>query len=579
MEGYIDMHTRHDKNTKHFHRPPDDAVWFLALGGLGEFGMNLALYGTAGKWLMVDCGVMFGDETTPGIEVIVPDIAFIAERREDLLGIVLTHAHEDHLGAVEHLWPHLKCPVYATPFTAGVLRRKLAYSGLESKVKLTEIPCGGSFDLGPFQCGMIPVTHSIAEAQMLTLTTRHGTVLHTGDWKLDPTPVIGGLSDENRLKELGRDGQLMAIVGDSTNALVPGHIGSEFEVQQTFERLFSQIRQRIVVACFSSNTARLKSVATVAKKVKRDVTLVGRSMWRNAEVAEECGYLPECSEFLSENEAMLTPRDRIVMVCTGCQGEPRAALWRIATDDHPEIELDEGDAVIFSSSEIPGNEKSIARLQNRLIARGIKVITIHDDKVHVSGHAARGEIVQLYQWTRPRLAIPVHGEMRQRAAHEQIARECQVPHTLLPANGQIVRLGPGLHEIVGEVQNGQLALDGKVLRRLDHDATRLRRKMNANGVAAITLVMDRRGFVVQEPQVSIVGLVEDIAESLAPEGAEVSRLPGHIAAVAQDAVAQMPKSTRLDDAAVRHAVAHAARRKVMDICGKKPLVEVHVVRV
>ncbi|MER2519306.1 MAG: ribonuclease J [Bdellovibrionales bacterium] len=573
------MHLSHDKHNKNLHRPPDDAVWFVALGGLGEFGMNLALYGTAGKWLMVDCGIMFGDETTPGVEVIVPDIAFITERREDLLGIVLTHAHEDHLGAVEHLWPHLKCPVYATPFTSGVLRRKLSRAGLEGKVKVMEIPSGGSFELGPFRGEMIPVTHSIAEAQMLALRTRHGAVLHTGDWKLDPTPVIGGVTDEERLKELGRDGQLMALVGDSTNALVPGRIGSELDVQQTYERLFSQIRQRVVVACFSSNIARLKSVATVAKKVKRDVTLVGRSMWRNAEVAEECGYLPEYNEFLSENEAMLTPRDRIVMVCTGCQGEPRAALWRIATDDHPEVELDEGDTVIFSSREIPGNEKTINRLQNRLIAQGIKVITVHDEKVHVSGHAAREEMVQLYQWTRPRLAVPVHGEVRQRVAHEQIAKECQIPHTILPANGQIVRLGPGLHEIVGEVKSGQLALDGKVLRRLDHDATRLRRKMNANGVAAITLVMDRRGVVVQEPQVSLVGLVEDIAESLAAEGAEMSQLPARIADVTLDSIEQMPKSTRLDDNAVRHAVAQATRRKVMNVCGKKPLVEVHVVRV
>jgi ribonuclease J len=551
------------------YRPPDEALWFLSLGGAGEIGMNLNLYGTGGKWLMVDCGVTFGDETTPGVEIIMPEISFIADRRDDLLGLVLTHGHEDHIGAIEHLWPQLQCPIYATKFTAELIRNKLARSELQGRVRLIELPKGGSFEIGPFKGDMIPVTHSIPESHMLALKTKHGTVLHTGDWKFDPEPLVGDLTDDTRIQELGRS-NLLALIGDSTNALVPGHSGSEREVLGCFMGLFGKIQQRIVVTCFSSNIARVKSIATAAKKHKRYCTLVGRSLWRNAEVAEECGYLPEFNEFLSENEAMLSPRDKIVLISTGCQGEPRSALWRIAVDDHPEVELQEGDTVVFSSRDIPGNEKAIARLQNRLIARGLKIITADHAPVHVSGHPAQEELVRLYQWTRPRLALPVHGEARHQMEHERIARECQVPHTLIPANGQIIRLGPGVHEVVGEVPSGRLGLDGKVLRRLDHDAAKSRRKMSYNGAVVVTLVMDARGKVVQPPQVSLMGLAD--------MGGDTSLLQD-ISAVVLDGIESMPKSTRLDDAAVRHAVAQAARRFMQDSTGKKPVLEVHLVRV
>jgi len=531
--------------------------------------MNLNLYGTKGKWLMVDCGITFGDETTPGIEIIMPDISFIIDRRDDLAGMVITHGHEDHIGAIEHLWPQLRCPVYATKFTADLIRSKLSRLDLKNHVKIIELPCGGTFEIGPFQGEMIRITHSIPESHMLALTTAHGRVLHTGDWKLDPDPVVGDLTDEKRLQQLGAEG-LMALIGDSTNALVPGRSGSERGVQDSFNELFGTIKHRIVLTCFASNIARLKSITAAAKKHGRYVTLVGRSLWRNAEIAEDCGYLPEFNDFLSENEAMLSPRNKVVMICTGCQGEARSALWRIAVDDHPEVELQQGDTVIFSSRDIPGNEKAIARLQNRLIARGLRLITESQAHVHVSGHPAQEELAELYQWTRPNLILPVHGEARHQMEHARIANECQIPHTLIPSNGQIIRLGPGVHEIVGEVPHGRLGLDGKTLRKLDGDVAKNRKKMSYNGAVVITLVMDRRGAVVQNPQVSLMGLTDDGTSA---------GLDGDLAAVAHDAIEAMPKSTRTDDAAVKHTVAQATRRFLQETRGKKPVTDVHLVRV
>ncbi len=404
---------------------------------------------------------------------------------------------------------------------------------------------------------------------MLALKTKHGTLLHTGDWKFDPDPIVGDVTDDARLKALGAEG-VMALIGDSTNALVPGRSGSERGVQDTFNELFRTIKQRVVITCFASNIARLKSIAVAAKKQDRYVTLVGRSLWRNAEIAEDCGYLPEFNDFLSESEAMMSPRDKVVMVCTGCQGEARSALWRIAVEDHPEVELQEGDTVVFSSRDIPGNEKQIARLQNRLIGRGLRLITESQAHVHVSGHPAQEELAELYQWTRPNLLIPVHGEARHQMEHARIGGECQIPHTLIPTNGQIIRLGPGVHEIVGEVPHGRLGLDGKTLRKLDSETAKSRKKMSFNGAVVITLVMDRKGQVIQAPQVTMMGLVDDNISS---------EINDDIAAVAHDAIDAMPKSTRTDDAAVKHTVGQAARRFLQETRGKKPVMDVHLVRV
>ncbi len=556
-------------SSKHAHRPPDDALWFLPLGGAGEIGLNFYLYGTSGKWLIVDCGVTFGDETTPGIDIIMPDISFIAERRDDIAGMVITHGHEDHIGAIGYLWPQLRCPIYATRFTAELVRNKLDYAELQGLAKITEIPLGGKFEVGPFKAEYIPVTHSVPESQMLVLRTKHGVILHTGDWKFDPDPIIGQTTDVEKIKALYAE-KPIAIIGDSTNALVSGHSGTERAVQNEFDLLFPTIKKRIVVTCFASNIARLKSIADAAKRAGRYVTLVGRSLWRNAEIANECGYLPEFDAFLSENEAMLTPRDKIVIIATGCQGERRAALSRVAVEDHPEIDLDAGDTVIFSSRDIPGNEKDIARLQNNLIARGLTLITANDAPVHVSGHAAQEEMAQLYNWVKPRLALPVHGETRHQTEHARIAVEESIKDAMIPKNGQIIRLGPGIHEVVAEVPCGRWGLDGKTLRRLDTDVSKDRKKMGINGAAVVTLVMDAKGKVLHDPQVTLMGIVE--------EGKEAA-LQEDLGALAYDAVEALPKSARIDDAAVRHAVALAVRRHLNEIHGKKPVTDVHVVRV
>ena len=448
------------------HRPGPDDLWFLPLGGSGEIGMNLNLYGHAGKWLMVDLGISFGDETMPGVDVIMPDPAFIAERREDLVGLVITHAHEDHLGAVQHLWPELRCPVYATPFTASVLRAKLFEKNLAGRVEIIEVPLSGRFTAGPFDVELVRVTHSVPEPSALILRTPLGAVLHTGDWKLDPAPVTGEPTDEAALIRLGDEG-VLAMVCDSTNATVPGSSGSETAVRESLIELFGRFENRIAISCFATNVARLDSIAAAAAANDRHVALVGRSLWRINEAARANGYLKDVAPFLSEHDAGFLPREKTVLICTGSQGEPRSALSRIAADDHPEITLERGDTVIFSSREIPGNERAIGRVQNMLIGQGVEVITADDAFVHVSGHPAQDELIRMYQWVRPKLAVPVHGEIRHQTEHARLARSCQVADTIIPENGSIIRLAPGPAEVVGQVQHGRLALDGKRIVPLD----------------------------------------------------------------------------------------------------------------
>jgi len=386
---------------------PDELV-FLPLGGAGEIGMNLNLYGYGGRWLMIDCGISFADETMPGLEVIMPDPTFIEERREDLVGIVVTHAHEDHIGAIQYLWPRFKTTVYATPFTANLLRQKLVETKLETTVPIVEIPMSGKFWIEPFELELITLTHSIPEPNAVVVRTPAGTVLHTGDWKLDPDPLVGPTADEAALRRLGDEG-VLALVCDSTNALRPGATGSEAEVRRSLETLVGQCRSRVAVACFASNVARLTSIVAAAEKHDRQVALVGRSLWRIEQAARETGYLEGVPRFLTEEEAGYLPRDKALLICTGSQGEPRSALSRIADDEHAHIVLEAGDAVIFSSRIIPGNERSINRLHNKLAHVGVEILTEEDHFVHVSGHPAQQELQRMYQMVRPKIAVPVHG--------------------------------------------------------------------------------------------------------------------------------------------------------------------------
>jgi ribonuclease J len=555
-----------------FRDPRSDDLYFLPLGGSGEIGMNLNLYGHRGKWLMVDCGVTFGGESNAGVDVITPDPLFIEENREDLVGLVLTHAHEDHLGAVQYLWRRFRCPVWATPFAASVLRRKLAESSFREDIGLTILPLDARVTIGPFDIELVHLTHSIPEPMALAIRTRAGTVFHTGDWKIDPTPLVGGDIETAKLQRLG-DGGVLAVVGDSTNAMRAGEAGSEAGVRAALTALFGRLRGRIAVACFASNVARLDSIAAAARANGRDVALIGRSLWRMSECARENGYLDASVNFLTEEEAGFIPADRIVLICTGSQGEPRAALSRIASDEHPHIVLEEGDSCVFSSRTIPGNERAVLRLKNQLVALGVEIV---DDEnapgdlggpIHVSGHPCRDELARMYQWLRPRIAIPVHGENQHMQAHAQLAMACQVQHTLVPANGQVIRIAAGGPELVGEVHAGRLAVEGERLVPMDGDVIRARGRMSWNGAVMATVVVDRKGRLVTPPRLSTPGLADG----------EENELLDDLAAAAEDAIRRAGRGE--GDAALEETVRRAIRRHAKDRLGKRPEIRVHVVRI
>lgn len=549
-----------------------DELLFLPLGGAGEIGMNLSLYGYRGKWLMVDLGVTFGGEENPGADLIVPDISFIAARRRDLAGIVLTHAHEDHLGAVPHLWEMLGGPVYGTPFALALLRRKLIEAGLESRVKLVEVPPGGGVTVGPFTIDYIPVAHSIPETHVLAIRTKAGTVLHASDWRLDPDPLVGPVTDEAALRRLGEDG-VLAMICDSTNVFVDGRAGSEGKLRKSLIELVGRCKQRVALACFASNVARIETIAAAAAANGRYLGLVGRSLWNIATLAQECGYLAEAGRFLGEHDAAYLPRDEVLLAVTGSQGEAQAALARIAAGDHPQIELEAGDTVIFSSRVIPGNEKAIARVQNGLARRGIEIITADDHFVHVSGHPARDELAEMYRWVKPPLLVPIHGETRHLIEHGRFARECQVPHVVVAENGAVVRLHPAPAEVVDHVTTGRFAVDGKRLVPLAGDVMRARRRMGAGGIAVATVVLDGDGRLLAEPRLLLPGLLDGVAKE--DEEAIVERA---ISAMA-DAVDRLSDAARESDADVATAARRALRRSLRDAFGRRPVAEIQVVRV
>jgi ribonuclease J len=547
---------------------PHEELVFLPLGGAGEIGMNLNLYGYAGKWLMVDLGITFGDDSTPGIDVVMPDPAFIVEHREALVGLVLTHAHEDHLGAVPDLWPQLRCPVYATPFAASVLRRKLTEAGIVDAVPITEVALGSRFSLGPFDLELVTMTHSIPEPNALAIRTPAGTVLHTGDWKIDPAPLIGEVTDEAALRRIGEEG-VLAMVCDSTNVFVEGESGSESDVRQALERLIAGRTGRVAVTCFASNLARVESIAKAAVAVGRRPALVGRALYRMVDAARENGYLLDFPTTVAERDVGWLPRNEVCLICTGSQGEPRAALARLAQDDHPDIDLEPGDTVIFSSRVIPGNERSIGRIQNLLSERGIAIVS-DSAEIHVSGHPAREELVRLYQWVRPRVAIPVHGEHRHLVEHAALARTCQVPEAIVAPNGSVVRLAPGPVAVIDHVPTGRLVRDGTRLLSIEDPALRDRRRVIWNGAVVATLVIDRGGRLLAPPALSVQGIGSDAAAQAATAEA--------IEAVTSAVQGLEPSRRDNDDAlqeVARRAVRHAFRVRV----GKKPLTDVQVVRI
>jgi ribonuclease J len=547
----------------------DKELVFLPLGGVGEIGMNLGLYGYDGKWLMVDLGITFGDETTPGIEVFMPDPAFIVERRKDLLGIVLTHGHEDHLGAVAHLWPQLRCPVYATGFSASLLKGKLQEAGLTGEVEIRPVSQGDTVKIGPFTVEWVAQTHSIPEPNSLAIKTPLGTVLHTGDWKFDPNPMVGRVADTGRLESLGDEG-VLAVVGDSTNVFNKGATGSEAAVRESLIELFGHYRKRIAVSCFATNVARVESIAVAAAHHGRHVALAGRSLFKIDKAARENGYLKDIPPFLDEDDAAHLPEDKVLYICTGSQGEPRAALARIASDNHPHITLTEGDVAIFSSRVIPGNEKDIYKLQNMLARQGVQVVTEKDHFVHVSGHPGREDMTRLYSLVRPQIAVPVHGELRHLQEHAALARLCQVPQQMVIGNGDMLRLAPGEPEIIGQVQTGRLAIDGTRLVSADSILLKDRNRMVFNGSAVVTVVFDRAGKMLGEPQVTAIGLL-DVEHEAEEHDAVVEAV--------KEAIAELSAVARRDDEVTREAVRLAVRRHLRKSHGKKPLTDVHLVRV
>ncbi len=539
---------------------------FLPLGGTGEIGMNLNLYRYGGQWLAVDCGIGFGGAELPEVDVMMPDPAFLAERRDKLVGLVITHAHEDHLGAVAWLWRQLRCPIYATPFAAAVLRRKLAENGLQNEVKLHVVQPGGRLELGPFAMQFISVAHSIPEAQALAITTGAGTVLHTGDWKLDPHPMVGPPTDVAAFKALGERG-VLAMVCDSTNAMVEGHSGSEGDVRQALSEVVASLRGRIAVTCFASNVARVESVALAARDAGRTVAVVGRSLRNLEAAARECGYLKGLPPFIGEDDANDVSDDNLLILVTGSQGEPRSALARIAADTHPRIELGEGDTVMFSSRVIPGNERAIGTVQDNLVRRGVKLLTDHDYKIHVSGHPAREELRQLYALVKPRYSVPVHGEWRHLAAHAALAQEAGIT-SIMMEDGDILSLAPGVPEITDSAPVGRLVLDGNRLVPLQGAVMGARRRMLFNGVVVASVAVDEQGRLRGRPQVTAPGLFE-------PDDPEMDRVANELA----HAMGDLPAALRRDDAALQDAAKAALRRALGKRLQKRPLVDLHLLRV
>lgn len=539
---------------------------FLPLGGTGEIGMNLNLYRCGGSWLAVDCGIGFGGSEHPEVDVMMPDPGFIAERRDRLVGLVITHAHEDHVGAVAHLWRSLRCPVYVTPFTAAVLRRKLAEAQLLNEVPVRVVPPGGSFELAPFSLQFIRMTHSIPEAQSLVIRTPAGTVLHTGDWKLDPDPLIGPRSDEAALAKLGEEG-VLALICDSTNAMVEGHSGSEADVRRSLSALIRSLKGRVAVTSFASNVARLESVAMAARDAGRTVAVVGRSLRNIDAAARECGYLAGIPPFVSEDDANDIPDDRLLILVTGSQGEPRSALARIALDQHPRIELGEGDTVVFSSRVIPGNERAIGTVQDNLVRRGVRLMSERDHMIHVSGHPARDELRRLYRLVKPPMVVPVHGEWRHLSAHAELAQESGIASVLLE-DGDILNLAPGTIEVVDSAPVGRLVLDGNRLVPLTGGVMGARRRMLFNGVAIASVAVDEGGRLRGRPRISVPGLFD-------ADDPETGRIADELA----DAIADMAATVRRDDALLLEASKTALRRVLGRRLQKRPLVDVHLLRV
>ena len=540
----------------------------LPLGGTGEIGMNCYCYGAGAadnrQWLMVDLGVKFGEEVEPGIDVVLPDISFITSNRRNLAGLVLTHAHEDHLGAVSWLWPQLQCPIYCTPFAAQILNLKLKEAGLDGEATVHVLPQDASFTVGRFQLEFVPVTHSIPESTALLIRAGGGAVLHSGDWKYDATPVLGRGMDEKRLREIG-DAGVDVFVCDSTNVLREGHSPSETEVAATLVEIVKGAPARVAITTFASHVERISSAVKAARAAGREVVIAGRAMRNTIEAARVCGYLGDAGRFLDEEEFGYLPPEKILLLCTGSQGEPRAALARIAEDQHPHVSLDPGDLVIFSSRTIPGNEKDVSRIHNNLARLDIDVMTSDDALVHTSGHPRQDELRTLYEWLRPRAVIPMHGEPRHLRVQAKFAASCGILETLIPRDGHIARLCPGPVQNVDEAHAGRLHVDGRLIVPAEDGPARQRRKLSFVGVVFVTVAIDAKLQLACDIQLITDGV---------PAG-----LQNELREAADQAFNSIPKPRRNDTAEIIETIRTTIRRTADQVWGKKPITRVMVVRV
>jgi ribonuclease J len=547
----------------------ENELVFVALGGLGEIGMNVYLYGFGPEndrqWLMVDLGITFPGDMEPGADVVLPDLRFIIAEKQSLVGLVLTHAHEDHIGAVLDLWPSLDCPIYATPFTAGMLKSKIGEYGRSGNVPITEVPLGGRFKAGPFDVEFVTLAHSIPEPSGLAIRTPAGLVFHTGDWKLDKTPLVGDPPDEAKLKALGDEG-VLAMVCDSTNAMREGRSPSETDVAKSIAKIIASAPRRVAVTTFASNVARVRAVADAARDCGRTLIVAGRSLHRIIQVAIDTGYLPENFNYLDQQRAGDIAADKTVLLCTGSQGEPRAAIARIAEDQHPDISLSKGDLAIFSSRTIPGNEKSVGRVQNALALRGVDIITDNEALVHVTGHPRRDELREIYAWMRPQIVVPMHGEARHLQEHAKLAKAAGVGQTFIVVDGEILKLWPGPGGVIDEAPVGRLYRDGNLIVPDADGPVKERRKLSFAGIVVVAMAMSRRGEILAEPVVVLDGVPHEDAEGEDMTEIVLDAIDGTLRSI--------PQKRRGDLDMVKEAVFKSVRGAINEAWGKKPIVKV-----
>ncbi len=550
-----------------------EELLFCPLGGSGEIGMNMNLFAYGEhdnkKWIMVDIGVTFADDTFPGIDLIYPDPGFIIEKKNDLLGIVLTHAHEDHIGAIAHVWPKLKCKIYATPFTAILIREKFKEKKIDITNNLQIVDLNGTINLGPFKIEYITLTHSILEPNGLKIETPAGIILHTGDWKVDPNPLIGGKINSERLKEIGKEG-VLAMICDSTNVFSIGRSGSELDVRKSLLNIMSRFKKRIIITSFASNVARMETVFYCAEKLNRQISLVGRSMNRIYKAAKQCGYLKDVIEPIDSRQTKNFSREKIIYLCTGSQGEPMGAMMRISSYTHPDVIIEKGDAVIFSSKIIPGNEKKLYKLHNQLVKNEIEVVSEENEFVHVSGHPNREDLKDMYNWVKPKCLIPVHGEHRHMIEHINFAKEMQVPYPVQVENGDIVRLYPGDEpKVYDKAPSGRLFLDGNISVEEDSQSIKDRKNLSTNGYMEVTILVTSKGNIHQKPILTFKGLpiteTEDFIYGLEEE--------------IENATKTFSLNSKKQENNLINTIKTVCRKYSKEKTGKKPFTNINLVRI